>query len=64
RLRLRRIGDTLLALHTNMGAGHMGASGRFDRLKEIALAYAFAIKVAQADAAQASSPAPVRTAAE
>jgi oligopeptidase B len=64
RLRSRRIGDALLALHTNMGAGHMGASGRFDRLKEIALAYAFAIKVALADTAQARSPAPVRTAAE
>jgi oligopeptidase B len=28
-----------------MDAGHMGAPGRFDRLKEVALAYAFAIKV-------------------
>jgi oligopeptidase B len=64
RLRARRMGDALLALHTNMGAGHMGASGRFDRLKEIALAYAFAIKVALADTAQARSPTPVRTAAE
>ncbi len=30
-------------LHTNMGAGHGGASGRFDYLKDIALEYAFAI---------------------
>jgi oligopeptidase B len=47
-----------------MGAGHMGASGRFDRLKEVALAYAFAIKVALADAAQARSATPIHTAAE
>jgi oligopeptidase B len=26
---------------TNMGAGHGGASGRYDRLREIALGYAF-----------------------
>ena len=28
---------------TNMGAGHGGASGRFDRLDEIAIVYAFAL---------------------
>ncbi|MCF3638594.1 S9 family peptidase [Rhizobium sp. TRM95111] len=33
-------------LRTNMGAGHGGASGRFQRLEEIAFEYAFAIKVA------------------
>jgi oligopeptidase B len=27
-----------------MDAGHGGAAGRFDRLEEVALAYAFAIK--------------------
>ena len=31
-----------------MDAGHGGAAGRFDRLKEVALAYAFAIEVAGA----------------
>ena len=36
----------LLLLKINMEAGHGGASGRFDRLKEDALAYAFALKVA------------------
>jgi oligopeptidase B len=45
RLRDRRTNRALLALRTNMDAGHMGSPGRFDRLKEIALAYAFAIKV-------------------
>jgi oligopeptidase B len=63
RLRSRRIGQTLLVLRTNIGAGHMGASGRFDRLKEIAVAYAFAIKVAMADT-QARLRAPIHTAAE
>ncbi len=31
-------------LKTNMGAGHGGASGRFDKIKETALTYAFAIE--------------------
>ncbi len=35
-----------ILMKTNMGAGHGGASGRFQRLEETALEYAFAIKVA------------------
>ena len=30
-------------LRTNMGAGHGGVSGRFNRLEEVAIAYAFAL---------------------
>jgi len=32
-----------LVLKTNMGAGHGGASGRYDRLREIAFDYAFVL---------------------
>jgi oligopeptidase B len=38
--------DNLLLMRTNMEAGHAGASGRFERLKEVALSYAFALKIA------------------
>jgi len=52
--KLRRLntGPNLIALKTNMEAGHGGAAGRFDRLKEVALAYAFAIEIAGAPAAE------------
>ncbi|MBL8907747.1 MAG: S9 family peptidase, partial [Rhizobiales bacterium] len=46
RLRELKTDNSLLLLKTNMEAGHAGASGRFDRLKEVALVYAFGIKVA------------------
>ena len=45
KLRALNRGDNLVLLKTNMDAGHGGASGRFDRLKEVALSYAFALKV-------------------
>jgi oligopeptidase B len=41
RLRSLAPGATPLYLLTNMGAGHGGASGRYDRLREIAVDYAF-----------------------
>jgi oligopeptidase B len=46
RLRRLRTDRNLIAFRTNLDAGHAGAAGRFDRLKEVALAYAFAIKIA------------------
>ena len=38
-------GDKILLLKTNMEAGHGGASGRFDRYKEVATRYAFLLKL-------------------
>jgi oligopeptidase B len=46
KLRAMKTDANILLLKTNMGAGHGGASGRFEQLKEIALDYAFALKVA------------------
>jgi len=43
RLRATMTGGGPVLLRTNMGAGHGGASGRFDRLDEVAVAYAFAL---------------------
>ena len=43
RLRTLKSTDSVLLLKTNMGAGHGGASGRYDRLKERALDYTFLI---------------------
>jgi oligopeptidase B len=44
RLRTLKKNDTPLLLHINMDAGHGGASGRYDYLKEIAFDYAFLLK--------------------
>ncbi|MBR9853988.1 MAG: S9 family peptidase [Algicola sp.] len=41
KLREYKTGDNLLFLDTNMDAGHGGASGRFEALKETAKEYAF-----------------------
>jgi oligopeptidase B len=43
RLRDRKTDKNLLLLKTQMEAGHGGAPGRFDRLKEVALSYAFGL---------------------
>ncbi|MEQ8355519.1 MAG: S9 family peptidase [Kiloniellaceae bacterium] len=45
KLRATKTDDNLLLLHTIMTAGHGGASGRFDKLHEVALAYAFALLI-------------------
>jgi oligopeptidase B len=45
RLRALKTDGNLLLFKTNMEAGHHGAAGRFDRLKETALAYAFLLYV-------------------
>lgn len=41
KLRTLKTDNNPLVLHTNMDAGHGGASGRYDALKEIAFEYAF-----------------------
>jgi oligopeptidase B len=43
RLRATMTAGGPVLLRTNMGAGHGGASGRFNRLDEVAIAYAFAL---------------------
>src|SRR3954452_24088540 len=43
RLRATMTGGGPVLLRINMGAGHGGASGRFNRLDEIAIGYAFAL---------------------
>ncbi len=41
KMRTLKTGSSLLLMHTNMDAGHSGASGRFEGLKELAMDYAF-----------------------
>ena len=49
RLRELNTSDNLVVLKINMSGGHGGASGRFEQLHEMALDYAFALKVAGRD---------------
>jgi oligopeptidase B len=49
RLRKVKQGDSLLLLRTEMEAGHGGASGRFEALKETADEYAFFLMMDQKD---------------
>lgn len=44
KLRALKTDQNPLLLRTNMDAGHGGAAGRFDRLDEVALVYAFALE--------------------
>jgi len=41
KLRDMKTGNNILLLKTNMQAGHGGASGRFQRFREVALEYTF-----------------------
>jgi oligopeptidase B len=43
KLRATKTDNNVILLKTNMGAGHGGSSGRYDRLKEIAFEYAYAL---------------------
>ncbi len=52
RLRQQALGPSLVLLKTNMGAGHGGASGRYDQLDEVALQYAFALACVGRDAVE------------
>lgn len=45
KLRTIKKGNNLLLLKTKMEQGHMGASGRYDFLKEVAFEHAFVVKV-------------------
>jgi oligopeptidase B len=49
RLRATKSDGNLLLFRTNMEAGHAGAAGRFDALKETAIELAFALKVVGKD---------------
>lgn len=48
KLRTLKTDQNLLLLHTNMEAGHSGASGRFQPYKEVAMEYAFLLDLANA----------------
>jgi oligopeptidase B len=47
KLRTLKTDNNLLLLYTDMTAGHGGASGRFNRLHEIALEYAFMLELSK-----------------
>ncbi len=57
RLRAAKTDHNLLLLRTNMDAGHAGAAGRFDALREKATELAFALKVT---GTAGTSPRPAR----
>jgi len=43
KVREMKTDNNIVMLKTNMGAGHGGSSGRYDRLKEVAFDYAYAL---------------------
>jgi oligopeptidase B len=43
KIREMKTNDSVVLLKVNMGAGHGGSSGRYDRLKEVAFDYAYAL---------------------
>ena len=45
KLRVTKTDDNILLLKTDMGAGHGGASGRYDYLKDLAFEYAFILEM-------------------
>jgi len=49
KLRALKTDKNVLLLKTNMGAGHGGASGRYDYLKEIAFKFAFILNIIKID---------------
>ena len=58
KLRATKTDGNLLLLRVNMGAGHGGASGRYDNLKEQALRYAFLLYAMSQPRADAAAAAP------
>lgn len=52
RLRTHKTDDNRLLLKTNMEAGHGGASGRYDYLKEVAFEYAFILDILKLNTAR------------
>jgi oligopeptidase B len=51
KLRATRTDANLLLLKTDLGAGHGGMSGRYQALRDVALEYAFLLKVLDVDSA-------------
>jgi oligopeptidase B len=58
RLRATMTGGGPVLLRINMEAGHGGAAGRFDRLEEVALTYAFALRAVEGFGPDAIAPDP------
>lgn len=58
RLRAVKKNDTLLLLKIEMNAGHHGRSGRYDRLEDMALQYAFLLDALGVDATGPEAGAP------